>query len=532
MRSIGDRYQTFIESENWPRERIAADPKLIADAWFYYLGDGDRAKCWYCNGGLKNWERFDDPWIEHAKRYPFCEYLLKNRRVDFVKDIVRGFVTLNRPPVPNPPPKSKLQGLEKLVNHPSLRKHQPSFPPLIDPRGGVDVKEKVEREMLLGRNVEMVKLLGFEDRKISRVLTKRFQEHNENFATFYDFTLKLMEEPDVIFKPKLTMKRAKEILDEVKCLKCEKKERCMVPYISHVLTLLIVFHAPGSRDCVPFVVNLVKKKSVRIECKTMDCAIFTKLAYSPIMCDRGAIAPKTAEDFFPFCGAITFFSSSIKRAALKKLEIMQSYTNRADELYLEAENVQIPDFIPPFTSCYETLYKQEELIERARTMEDSVRQIRHQFLTIADSGFPLPNSTLLRKAVVSVKKGKFIFSTEQLSRVVQMIMENKPYLLFRPKSDTKDYVILVFWSTNFDDKLCSIQENAEVIKKEVLADGYQLRFKVENIPLPRRFTLYMLNNYITLSPIHTGVAIASDDAFSTILTRKRDEQFTLNDLSL
>ena len=52
------------------------------------------------------------------------------------------------------------------------------------------------------------------------------------------------------------------------------------------------------------------------------------------------------------------------------------------------------------------MYQQEELIERARTMEDSARQIRHQFQTIADSGFPLPSSTLLRKAVVSVKKRK------------------------------------------------------------------------------------------------------------------------------
>ena len=218
------------------------------------------------------------------------------------------------------------------------------------------------------------------------------------------------------------------------------------------------------------------------------------------MCDRGAMEPKTAVDFFSFCGAITFFSSSsIKRAALKRLEIMQSYTNRADDLYLEDENVKLPDCIPLFTSYYEILYQQEELIERARTMEDSARQIRHQFQTIADSGFPLPISTLLRKAVVSVKKGKFMFSTEQLSCVVQMIMENKPYLLFRPKSDTKDYVILVFWSTNFDHTLCSIQENAEVIKKEVLADGYRLRFKVENIPSLRKFTLYMLNNYIMLA---------------------------------
>ena len=131
------------------------------------------------------------------------------------------------------------------------------------------------------------------------------------------------------------------------------------------------------------------------------------------MCDRGAIAPKTAVDFFPFCGAISFFSSSsIKRAALERLGIMQSYTNRADELYLEAENVKIRGYIPPFTRCYETLYQQEELIEHARTMEDSARQIHHQFQTIADSGFPLPTSTLLRKAVVSVKKGKLMFSTE------------------------------------------------------------------------------------------------------------------------
>ena len=145
-----------------------------------------------------------------------------------MKDIVKGFVSLNRPLVPNPLPKSKLQGLEKLVNYPSLAKRQPQFPPLIDSRGGVDVKEKVEREMLWGRNGEMAKLLEFEDRKISRVLTKRFREHNENFATFYDFMLKLMEKPGVIFKPKLTINHAKEILDEVKSLKCKKEERCMV----------------------------------------------------------------------------------------------------------------------------------------------------------------------------------------------------------------------------------------------------------------------------------------------------------------
>ena len=41
MRGIINRHQTFVESKNWHRERIAADPKLIADAGFYYLGDRD-----------------------------------------------------------------------------------------------------------------------------------------------------------------------------------------------------------------------------------------------------------------------------------------------------------------------------------------------------------------------------------------------------------------------------------------------------------------------------------------------------------
>ena len=124
-----------------------------------------------------------------------------------------------------------------------------------------------------------------------------------------------------------------------------------------------------------------------------------------------------------------FFLSPIKRVVSERLEIMQSHTNKADEYYLEAENMKLPDCMPSFTR-YETLYQQKELIECARTMKNSARQIRQRFQAIADSRFPVPTSTLLRKAVVSVKKEKFLSSSEQLSCVVQMVMENKPYLLF------------------------------------------------------------------------------------------------------
>ena len=84
------------------------------------------------------------------------------------------------------------------------------------------MKEEVEKEMLLGKNVEMAKMIGFKDQKIARVLSKQFWENQENFATFYEFVEELIEEPDVMLKLKLTMNRAKELLDEVKCKKCLK----------------------------------------------------------------------------------------------------------------------------------------------------------------------------------------------------------------------------------------------------------------------------------------------------------------------
>ena len=181
MRRIVDRHQTF--TEYWPSERIEADLTLLADARFYYLGEGDWMKCWYCNDGFKNWDRFDNPWIENVKWFSLSEYLLKNKGMDFVKDIVKGFIDLKRPAEPNPLPENKLQGLQRLVKNKPPAKQQPPFLPFIDPRECEDVKEKVDRKMLLGRNVEMAKLLGFQDQKITQTLTKRFTEHGENFTT-------------------------------------------------------------------------------------------------------------------------------------------------------------------------------------------------------------------------------------------------------------------------------------------------------------------------------------------------------------
>uniref|UniRef100_F6ZM33 RING-type domain-containing protein n=1 Tax=Ciona intestinalis TaxID=7719 RepID=F6ZM33_CIOIN len=83
MRSVEQRLQTFTRS-NWPAHRVRASILDISRAGLFYLGNSDRTKCWYCNGGLQNWEPNDDPWYEHAKWFPECEFLLQQKGIEYV----------------------------------------------------------------------------------------------------------------------------------------------------------------------------------------------------------------------------------------------------------------------------------------------------------------------------------------------------------------------------------------------------------------------------------------------------------------
>lgn len=53
-------------------------PKQLAQAGFFYTGDGDNMQCFQCGGNLRNWEPHDDPWVEHQLWFPNCPHLLKD----------------------------------------------------------------------------------------------------------------------------------------------------------------------------------------------------------------------------------------------------------------------------------------------------------------------------------------------------------------------------------------------------------------------------------------------------------------------
>ena len=176
---------------------------------------------------------------------------------------------------------------------------------------------------------------------------------------------------------------------------------------------------------------------------------------------------------------------------------METYTSQADNLYQDANKIEYPDYVPPYTSCYKSLLEFEEIITRAREMESAARDIRKKFQKIAASGLPIPSSLLLRKAIISVKRGKVMFSTDQLVQVVDVMMENLPYILFCPKSETKN--MLFYYSGPLTWTMLHVKyKKMEIIKQEIAVDQFQLRCVVENVPAARRHFLYLLNNYTFL----------------------------------
>nr|XP_028581992.1 baculoviral IAP repeat-containing protein 2 isoform X5 [Podarcis muralis] len=83
MQTYVMRLNTF---KSWPAA-VPVQPPRLADAGFYYVGRNDDVKCFCCDGGLRCWESGDDPWVEHAKWFPRCEYLRHMKGQEFVHQI-------------------------------------------------------------------------------------------------------------------------------------------------------------------------------------------------------------------------------------------------------------------------------------------------------------------------------------------------------------------------------------------------------------------------------------------------------------
>ncbi|XP_058846965.1 baculoviral IAP repeat-containing protein 7-B-like isoform X2 [Acipenser ruthenus] len=93
METEQSRVTTF---HTWP-PHAPVQPQILARAGFFYTGLSDNVKCFYCDGGLRNWESGDDPWQEHAKWFPRCEFLLQARGRDYINNIQESYFNTGGP---------------------------------------------------------------------------------------------------------------------------------------------------------------------------------------------------------------------------------------------------------------------------------------------------------------------------------------------------------------------------------------------------------------------------------------------------
>ncbi|XP_057637345.1 baculoviral IAP repeat-containing protein 7 [Chionomys nivalis] len=71
---------------NWP-STAGIQPEPLAAAGFFHTGQQDKVRCFFCYGGLHSWEQGDDPWTEHARWFPRCQFLLQSKGRHFVERI-------------------------------------------------------------------------------------------------------------------------------------------------------------------------------------------------------------------------------------------------------------------------------------------------------------------------------------------------------------------------------------------------------------------------------------------------------------
>ncbi|XP_045783706.1 death-associated inhibitor of apoptosis 1-like [Maniola jurtina] len=80
--STAARIQSF---RDWPTSNQKHTE--LAEAGFFYTGQGDKTKCFYCDGGLKDWESNDVPWEQHARWFHRCLYIRLVKGQEYIEKV-------------------------------------------------------------------------------------------------------------------------------------------------------------------------------------------------------------------------------------------------------------------------------------------------------------------------------------------------------------------------------------------------------------------------------------------------------------
>ena len=164
----------------------------------------------------------------------------------------------------------------------------------------------------------------------------------------------------------------------------------------------------------------------------------------------------------------------------------------------------------PHTSCYESLLECQNLQNQMSDLQVTAKRIRRQFQEIFEDGQTiLAGSGRLRKAGITARNGRVRLLSQQLLRVVKILLEDSPRIVFIPNLDRSTYVTVLFWVTNDDEGYCTRMRHIRSIQ-EVSEDGIKLYFQVEaDYALPL-FVNYMFDKCICYDVFNSAPTCLSE----------------------
>ncbi|XP_060856416.1 putative inhibitor of apoptosis [Metopolophium dirhodum] len=85
--SFSSRFKTF---KLFP-SNTSQNKYTLSECGLKYSGVDDVVECFCCGLILHNWERLDDPWIEHCRFSPRCLYVLLMKGNQYVQNILSKY---------------------------------------------------------------------------------------------------------------------------------------------------------------------------------------------------------------------------------------------------------------------------------------------------------------------------------------------------------------------------------------------------------------------------------------------------------
>ncbi|KAI5266450.1 Baculoviral Iap Repeat-Containing Protein 3 [Manis pentadactyla] len=223
MQTHGARFKTFC---NWPSS-VPVHPQQLASAGFYYMGHSDDVKCFCCDGGLRCWESGDDPWVEHAKWFPRCEYLIRIKGQEFISQIQASYPHL----------------LEQLLSTSDNPEDENTESPIIHFGPGENHSE--DAVMMNTPVVKAALEMGFNRRLVKQTVQSKILTTGENYKTISDLVLDLLNAEDEIREEEKERATEEKESDDLSLIRKNRMAlfqqlTCVLPVLDSLLAAKVI----------------------------------------------------------------------------------------------------------------------------------------------------------------------------------------------------------------------------------------------------------------------------------------------------